>query len=257
MAHDQAECRAPAQLLPAVESEALDLLGECLKIALGPEGAIEHASIPVPGSKPIPVAGSERRTDQRHTITVYRSAILRWRDHEGLCLIRDISPGGMMCHCPVALTRGERVEVELRSGHRIAGSVAWCDGDRIGLSFDERIDVAGTLNAPSRGRETFVQRMPRLRSGCPVTLVTTHGTQAVALIDISQGGAKVEAPLLRKDDLVTLGIGGLEPHRGMVRWTREGRAGIAFLSPVPFDALARWAAERATPQRVGTGSAPE
>ena len=242
MAQDRADRQAPVQLPPPVESDALDLSGDCLKLALASEDS---------------AAGVERRVDERHTITVYRSAILRWRDREGLCLIRDISPGGMMCCCPVTLTRGEHVEVEMRSGHCIAGSVAWSDGDRIGLSFDERIDVADTLNARGHGNETFVQRMPRLRSACPVTLVTTQGSQAVALIDISQGGAKVEAPLLRPDEIVTLGIGGLEPHRGTVRWTREGRAGIAFLSPVPFDALARWAAERASPQRVGTGSAPE
>lgn len=193
---------------------------------------------------PTDTAPAERRTDDRATLSVYRSATLRWGTFEALCLIRNISPGGMMGILHKALPAGERVTVEIRSGHFIPGHVAWSRDEMTGVRFDYRIDVLQVLQAPSTGDPGAVQRMPRLRIATPSALQLEGHSHPVDLIDVSQGGAKIESDFLRAGDDVILSIRGLDPRRGTVRWIRDGRAGVAFLASIPFDKLARWALER-------------
>lgn len=208
-------------------------------IATPPEDAIRTE---ISFQPEVPVM--DRRSDDRSKISVYRSAMLRWSGYESLCLIRNISPGGLMGKLHTSLPPGEPVQVEIRSGSEIAGRVAWCDNGMVGVQFDERIDVLEVLHAPVHGEPGLTQRMPRLRIACPVSLMAEGMRQTLTLVDVSQGGAKVEADFLREGDEVTIGIRGLDPHRGVVRWAHDGRAGIAFLAAIPFDTLAKWALDR-------------
>ena len=186
----------------------------------------------------------DRRSDDRSKISVYRSAMLRWDGYEALCLIRNISPGGLMGKLHTSLSPGEPVTVEIRSGNEIAGHVAWSADGMVGVQFDEKIDVLEVLHAPVHGDPGLTQRMPRLRIACPVSLVAEGLRVSVTLVDVSQGGVKVEADFLREGDEVTVSVHGLEARRGVVRWAHDGRAGIAFLAAIPFDTLARWALDR-------------
>jgi hypothetical protein len=186
----------------------------------------------------------ERRIDDRSKISVYRSAMLRWGGYEALCLIRNISPGGLMGKLHTSLPPGEPVTVEIRSGNAISGRIAWSADGMIGVQFDDRIDVLEVLHAPVHGEPGLTQRMPRLRIACPVSLVAEGMRVSVTLVDVSQGGVKVEADFLREGDAVTVGVHGLEPRRGVVRWAHDGRAGIGFLVAIPFDTLAKWALDR-------------
>ncbi|MDV3458756.1 PilZ domain-containing protein [Sphingomonas sp. HF-S4] len=227
------------------------------------ERARQVGQAPLPGFRPRvkavaqPAARVERRADARSKMSVYRSATLRWGGREVLCLIRNLSATGMMCRSVARPGQGDRVEVEMRSGECVPGIVVWTRDAQIGIRFDAQIDVSTVLNARVRTPQASVQRMPRLRAGCTATLIAESGRQSVTLLDLSQGGAKIEAGCLREGEHVTLGVVGLEPRSGTVRWVQAGRAGIAFLSPIPFDRLANWAVERPADQRVGTGSAPE
>lgn len=186
----------------------------------------------------------ERRSDDRSKISVYRSAMLRWDGYEALCLIRNISPGGLMGKLHTSLPPDEPVTVEIRSGNRIAGRVAWSADGMVGVQFDEKIDVLEVLHAPVHGDPGLTQRMPRLCIACPVSLVAEGMRVSVTLVDVSQGGVKVEADFLREGDEVVVGVHGLEGRRGIVRWAHDGRAGIAFLAAIPFDTLAKWALDR-------------
>jgi hypothetical protein len=273
--------RPPLRILrqppPTPGEEALNRVGDCLALAFQPVGSgaerprghlprlvapTKRPGNPVAAYGPkviltppedairteisfqpeVPVM--DRRNDDRSKISVYRSAMLRWPGFEALCLIRNISPGGLMGKLHTGLPPGEPVQVEIRSGNEISGRVAWSDDGMIGVQFDERIDVLEVLHAPIHGRPGLAQRMPRLRIACPVCLHVDGVRQSLTLVDVSQGGAKIETDLLREGDEVTVGIRGLDPHRGVVRWAHGGRAGVAFLAAIPFDTLAKWALDR-------------
>ena len=54
--------------------------------------------------------------------------------------IRNLSATGMMVQSPMPIEAGTSVTVALRNLADIAGVVAWCEGERIGIAFDEDID---------------------------------------------------------------------------------------------------------------------
>jgi hypothetical protein len=200
-----------------------------------------------PDSKPparAPLGMPERRADERDYLSVYRSATIRWREFEGLCLIRNIAPGGLMGKVHVEIGAGEQVTVEIRSGHPIAGHVIWSEDSLIGVQFAERIDVNDILQAPISQEAGLIQRMPRVRLSYPVTLQLGEERHGATLLDISQGGIKIEADFLRGNEDVVVAIRGLEKRHGVVRWSAGNQAGISFLSELPFDALAQWVLAR-------------
>ena len=54
--------------------------------------------------------------------------------------VRNLSAGGMMVDCAMALARGDRIVISLRGIGPIKGRVAWREANRLGISFDEEID---------------------------------------------------------------------------------------------------------------------
>ncbi|RYY28193.1 MAG: PilZ domain-containing protein [Sphingomonadales bacterium] len=237
-------------LLPPPETGPFERLRECLRSAYSDDASDRvpfdwstQTIAPAQTAAGDPELAYDRRADQRSKMSVYRSARLRWKGREGLCLIRNLSPTGMMCRSHARPAKDDRIEVEMRSGDCVAGLVMWAKDGLFGVRFDHAVDVATLLNTRSPGQGQ-VQRMPRLAATCTATLVTDEGSQNIGLLDISQGGAKIEAIGLREDHVVTLAVPGLDMRRGVVRWAQDSRAGIAFYHPLPFEALARWAVER-------------
>lgn len=197
------------------------------------------------GPKPQQSANdAERRDEERPTVSIYRTALLRWDGMESLCLIRNVSPGGMMIKLPARLAAGQEATVEMRSGQILSGQIAWAGEGVAGMQFDERINVAEVLNGAHREVASWTQRGPRLHVPCAVTLLAGNRPQNATLLDLSQGGAKLEADFLREGDDVVVAVRGLDPRRGIIRWTHDGRAGVAFHACIPFDTLAQWAVDR-------------
>ena len=54
--------------------------------------------------------------------------------------VRNLSDSGMMGEGPVAVVRGNRVVVELRNLGKVGGVVAWTQGTRFGVRFDNEIE---------------------------------------------------------------------------------------------------------------------
>jgi hypothetical protein len=244
--------------------QQIDRLRDCLDVAFPPSGTsaapatlvwsrppdavsadgVDLTEVSFGSSVPGPELELERRSEERENLSVYRSATLRWQGVEALCLIRNISSGGLMGRLHAELMPGEPVTIEIRSGVPIAGHVAWSHGDMVGVAFDHRIEVLDVLQAPTSGEQGVAQRMPRVRISCPVSLIVDGSRHQVTLVDASQGGVKLATGILREGDEVTVTVQGLEPHRGVVRWSHDGHAGVAFLRPIAFEPLARWALER-------------
>jgi PilZ domain len=69
-------------------------------------------------------------------------AILRFPSNgkESEVRIRNLSAGGLMAETPARVTRGEPVEINLRSIGWITGHVAWITEGRLGIAFDHPIN---------------------------------------------------------------------------------------------------------------------
>jgi hypothetical protein len=182
-------------------------------------------------------AEPERRTGERH-LSLLRVGSLKIDDRSELCLIKNISAGGMLVRAYCQVPAGKRLSVELKQGEPIAGVARWVNDGFVGLEFDEPIDVLDLLALSAEGPRP---RMPRVEVSCIGSIregATAHRCKAV---NISQGGIKVESrAAIDVGAKVTVSLFGLQPCDGAVRW-RDGECyGITFDRVLPLPALVSW-----------------
>ncbi|MEO6247347.1 MAG: PilZ domain-containing protein [Sphingomicrobium sp.] len=184
-----------------------------------------------------PAAPSDRRDNERH-LTLYRVGSVTIDERRELCLIKNISAGGMMIRAYCAIPGGTRLTVELKSGHPIRGSVTWVREQNLGVTFDDPIDVIEILSASMDGPRP---RMPRIEVQGFATIREGASTYRMRMCDISQGGLKVETmTVLPKGSDVVIMLAGMSPMPGVVRWTEDGFCGVTFNRLLPLPQLVNW-----------------
>ena len=94
---------------------------------------------------PAPDGDGDRRDGQRH-MTLYRVGSILVEDRRELCLIKNISAGGMMIRLYCPISNDTPVTVELKSGHPIGGRISWTRDQNAGIEFDQPIDVIDVLS---------------------------------------------------------------------------------------------------------------
>ena len=179
----------------------------------------------------------ERRTDERH-LTLFRVGSMTIDGRRELCLIKNISAGGMLVRAYCTLEPGTRLSVELKHGEQIAGTVNWMRDGCAGIAFDEPVDVVELLASSMDGPRP---RMPRVEIRCIASV--RHGSQVYGLLarDISQGGVKVETKnALEIGAEVVVTLPGMPPQAGAVRWSEGGCYGITFNRLLALSDLVGW-----------------
>lgn len=179
----------------------------------------------------------ERREGERY-LTLFRVGTVMIEDRRELCLIKNISAGGMMIRPYCKLEPGMALSVELKRGEQIPGTVSWLRGDSAGISFDESIDVVELLATSMEGPRP---RMPRVEVRCIASIRQGSNVYGMRAHDVSQGGLKVESTRdldVGAEVLVTLP--GLPSKEAIVRW-RDGRTyGITFRKLIALAELVEW-----------------
>lgn len=198
---------------------------------------------------PAPSGDGDRRDGQRH-MTLYRVGSILVEDRRELCLIKNISAGGMMIRLYCSIGIGTPVTVELKSGQPIGGRINWVREQNAGIEFDETIDVIDILSTTMEGPRP---RMPRIQADCYAMLREGANVVRVQACDISQGGLKIRTDTIfaqGADVIVTLP--GLQPQRGIACWSEKGFAGITFNRLLPLGELVEWLHQQRALQRSGS-----
>ncbi len=131
---------------------------------------------------------AERRDGERY-LTLFRVGSVMIGDRRELCLIKNISAGGMMIRPYCKLEEGTRVSVELKRGEQIPGLISWVRDDSAGVEFERPIDVVELLASSMEGPRP---RMPRVEVRCIASVRQGSNVYGMRAHDISQGGIKVE-----------------------------------------------------------------
>jgi len=202
-----------------------------------PNDCVEETSISLSSAAPSP---PERRRQQRH-LTILRVGALMVDGERELCLVRNISAGGVMAHVYRQLPVGTRVEIEIKNDEPIPGQVVWEAESNVGIEFDRKIDVPDLLatskilgdGGRARRPRVEIDRMAKIRCGAEVDWV--HA------INISQGGVAIETDLIYQPEAdVVVTLEGFRPLPGVVRWQRDRQCGIAFIQVMPIHELCEW-----------------
>lgn len=178
----------------------------------------------------------DRRGGERH-LTLFRVGAILLGERRELCLIRNISAGGMMLRIYAQVEVGQPIEIELKNGIPITGKVSWVSDSQVGVEFDTPIDVLEILSHDEGSRP----RMPRIETGVQLVVREGASTYRLRACDISQGGVKVELTAnLSPNAEVVISLPGLPPQPGMVRWVSGGFAGLSFNRPLALPELVSW-----------------
>jgi len=175
----------------------------------------------------------ERRRGQRiHTLL--RIAKVSRAHDVGLWRVCNISDGGMMLAASVPLVPGERLAIALSDGVTLEATMQWWDGAHCGVAFDRPVDCAALLHELVAEQRAPFYRPPRLPVSSRAIVYCDKGLHSVRLLNLSQHGAGfshagrllpgMAAKLLFEDG---------DEHRGVVRWSRDGRAGMYLVEPFP------------------------
>lgn len=191
-------------------------------------------------SRAIPAPPPERRQQQRH-LTILRVGALIVEGERELCLVRNISAGGVMAHVYRSIPVGTRVSIEIKNDDPIQGKVLWERDSNIGIGFDDPIDVPDLLATSKILGDGRMARRPRVAIDRTVKVRCGADVDHFRALDISQGGLKIECEQglpINADVVVTLD--GFRPLAGIVRWQREGHCGISFIQVIPIAELCEW-----------------
>lgn len=202
-----------------------------------PRECVEETSISVSRATPPP---PERRSGQRH-LTILRVGALIVDGERELCLVRNISAGGVMVHVYRPIEVGTKLSVEIKNDDALPGEVVWSRDSNIGVKFDEPIDVPGLLASSKLLGDGKRARRPRVQVDRMARLRCESQVHWVQVRDISQGGIKIESDAaLPIDADVVVTLDGFRALPAIVRWHANGCYGISFIQVIPIQELCDW-----------------
>ena len=184
-----------------------------------------------------PPAPSDRREGERH-LTLFRVGAMTVSGRRELCLIKNISEGGMMIRPYCELAEGTELTIELKTGFLVRCTVAWLREGSVGVEFDSPVDIVEILSSSSEGPRP---RMPRIEVECFATVRDGGEIHRMRVHDVSQGGVKLESSrIIDKGADLVVSLPGLDPQPAAVRWSEEGYLGVTFNRLLPLSELVDW-----------------
>jgi hypothetical protein len=185
------------------------------------------------------VPSPERRRSERYTTTMRVGVMLTDAGSE-LCVVRNISCGGLRARVYSDIKVGTRAEIELKSGQTVSGVVTWFNDQHVGLQFDQPVNVEQVLSSASSAADGHKARFPRVE--VRRFAMVRSGARSVRgeTVDISQGGVKLVVTETLELGHVVVSLAGLDPLPGVVRWSDKRYAGIEFNDLIPLDRLVGW-----------------
>lgn len=182
-------------------------------------------------------ARPDRRASERY-LSLLRVGAIVVEGRRELCLIRNISAGGMMIRAYSNIDLGTPLTIELKQGDPLSGLVQWVENGLTGIAFDAPIDVLALLAPTGSGPRP---RLPRIEIDCTAWVRQGGDVIRTRAVNISQGGICVEPSVglaIGADVAVTLP--GLTPAAGVVKWSESGVFGIGFNRPLVLSELVAW-----------------
>jgi len=188
----------------------------------------------------------DRRSDERY-VSLLRVGALTIQGRRELCLIRNVSAGGMMIRPYSAIAVGTALSIELKQGDTVTGIAQWSENGLVGVTFDEAIDVLALLNVTA-GKPR--PRMPRIELNCTATLRYEGIVFRASVANISQGGICIHSPVdLEVDGDVVITLACLHAAAGVVKWRDGDYYGIGFNRVYPVNELMTFLQEQQREER--------
>ena len=164
--------------------------------------------------------------------------------HSGLrneCTIRKISALGVTIESDLEPALGDKVSIEIATGQRPGGKVAWTGRGELGVRFDDAIDVIALLNRKLVSQTRERRTMPRLEVRCLAHIKCGENFRPAMLRNISAHGLQLEGgDLPPVGSYVSIFVDGLNIPAGEVTWTRGNLAGLELFEELSWASIIPW-----------------
>jgi hypothetical protein len=157
------------------------------------------------------------------------------------CVILKISALGATLGSDLVPALGERVSVEIATGQRPAGKIAWTGRNELGIRFDDCIDIIALLNRKLVSQTPERRTMPRLEVRCLAHIKCGENFSAAMLRNISTRGLQIEG-----DQLPAVGtyaavfVDGLNIPPGEIVWKQGNIAGVELFEELSWTSIIPW-----------------
>jgi hypothetical protein len=157
------------------------------------------------------------------------------------CAIRKISALGVTLASDAAPALGDKAAVELATGQRASGRIAWTGRNQLGVRFDDSIDVIALLNRKLVSQARERRTMPRLEVRSPVHLKCGGQFFVATLRNISARGLQIESrELPATGAFVSAFVEGLNIPAGELVWKRGTLGGIELFDELSWTSIIPW-----------------
>ena len=164
--------------------------------------------------------------------------------HSGVrqnCEIRKISSLGATVASDLAPALGDRVAIELATGQRPAGKIAWARRGELGVRFEDSVDVVALLNRKLVSQTPERRTMPRIEVRCIAHLKCGGRFWPTMLRNISSGGLQVEGEELPAiGTFVSVFVEGLTIPAGEIVWKSGNLAGVELFEELSWTSIIPW-----------------
>jgi hypothetical protein len=136
---------------------------------------------------------------------------------------------------------GERVAVELATGNRATGKIAWNRGGELGIAFDDHVDMGALLNRKLVSLEPDRRSMPRVEVRSTAYVKWSQSLSLATLRNISARGLQLESDELPEvGTYVAVFVEGINIPPGEVVWRRDKLAGIELFEELSWTSIIPW-----------------
>lgn len=114
------------------------------------------------------MTGVETRSTARDSLFLLAELMLEHDSTRHRVKIRNLSASGLMAEGDVPVVRGARLQIDVRNAGTVWGCVAWREGNRFGIAFEDEIDpskVREALLTPREFAPKVAPYAPRVNSG--------------------------------------------------------------------------------------------
>lgn len=168
--------------------------------------------------------GAEQRSAPRFT-SLIRAAKLVSSEGEHVCVVRDVSTGGVRLRCFHPIPRDESLALELQNGDRFSIQRVREEGFEASFSFKTPAAIERLVQEAWQ----YPRRPLRLNIAIPLTLRTPVASIAGITQNVSQQGCRVECAMpLALSQAVIIESAHLPGIRAKVRWRRDNACGLVF-----------------------------
>ena len=186
----------------------------------------------------------ERRSEKREAL-VLRVGVISSNESTSFCLVKNISPRGMLVKLFGRAADGACVFVRVGDEPGISGRVAWVNDQFAGIEFIDELRPETLLRVAQKLAPTKRRSSPRVSTAAKV-IVRTAGTCSVGtVLDISAMGARVQlGRLIKVGPTAIITLPGFLALRAFARWQEDREVGLAFETPLPIALIASWIDEQ-------------